>query len=133
MHDASIHRRREEIVSRAHGVDITGEVKVEILHGHDLRIATAGRTTLDTKGGTLRRLPDNREHLLADVVQALAHTNGGHGLSLAQRGRGDGRDIDVFAIRAILESFKDIKMNLGLVLSIKVQIIFGQAHQFGNL
>lgn len=56
----------EEVVGSNNGVDITGEVEVELLHGDDLGVATAGGTTLDAEGGALGGLSQAGEDLLVE-------------------------------------------------------------------
>ena len=36
VHDAGVDGRGQQVVGRAHGVDVAGEVQVKVLHGHDL-------------------------------------------------------------------------------------------------
>ena len=39
----------EQVVCGSNRVHIAGEVQVDILHGHNLRIPAAGRTALDAE------------------------------------------------------------------------------------
>src|SRR4030042_1100257 len=125
MHDAGVYGRREQVVSSTHRVDVTGEVQVEVLHGDYLGIAATCRATLDAEGWALRRLPDHREHLLADVVEPLAHSNSRHGLAFPQRGRRDGRDVYILAVGPVLEPLDNVKVDLVLVLAIQTQMVLG--------
>ena len=54
--DVIVDQRGEQIVRRADGVEVAGEVEVDVLHRHDLRIAAAGGAALDAEAGTERRL-----------------------------------------------------------------------------
>ena len=41
----------EQIVGDTNGVEVAGEVEVDVLHGHDLGVAAAGRAALDAEAG----------------------------------------------------------------------------------
>src|SRR5208282_6164662 len=56
--DVIVDQRRQQIVRRADRVQIAGEVQIDLLHWHDLRVAAAGRAALDAEAGTERRLAD---------------------------------------------------------------------------
>ena len=43
----------DQIVRGADGMDIAGQMQVEILHWHDLAVAAAGRPALNAKGRPL--------------------------------------------------------------------------------
>ena len=47
--DVIVEQRGEKIVRRRDGVEVAGEVKVDVLHRHDLGIAAAGGATLDAE------------------------------------------------------------------------------------
>ena len=53
VEDVRVDHRGEQIRGRADGVDVAGEVEVQILHGHDLRPATACAASFD---------PEDRAH-----------------------------------------------------------------------
>ena len=50
MIHAGVERRSHQVVGDRNGMNITSEMKVEILHRDNLAVATAGRTTLDVEG-----------------------------------------------------------------------------------
>ena len=59
---ARINGGRHQVVGSGDGMDITGQVQVEFFHGNHLRIAAAGSSALDAKGGSLRWLADAGDH-----------------------------------------------------------------------
>ncbi len=68
----------QQVVGRSDGVDIAGQVKVELVHGNDLAIATAGRTALDAEGRTLAGLADIGKRWTSKVCsQGLSKAHGG--------------------------------------------------------
>ena len=56
VQDVRLEHRGEQVVRRADRVDVAGEVEVQILHRHDLRVAATGRAALDPEHGPERRL-----------------------------------------------------------------------------
>ena len=90
-----------EVVRSTDGVDVPGEVEVEVLHGDDLAVATAGSATLDAEDRPQRGLADGHRGLAADAVEPLDDADRGGGLALAQRRRRDGRHDHVLAARVL--------------------------------
>src|SRR5262249_35923600 len=54
--DVVVDHRSEQVVGRRDGVEIAGEVQVDVRHRHDLRVAAAGGAALHAKGRTETRL-----------------------------------------------------------------------------
>ncbi len=99
-------------------MEIAREVKVDVLHGHDLRIAAPGRAPLDPEAGAKARLPNADHGLLADQIERVGQPHGGGGLALA-RGRGrDRRDQDELAIRLVGQRRQIIERNLRLIVAV---------------
>ena len=65
MKHTGVDRRRNQVVRRSDGVDVAGQVQVEVLHRHHLAVAAAGRTAFDAEGRPLRGLADRRHYFLA--------------------------------------------------------------------
>ena len=85
--DVVIQHRGQEVVRRADGVEVAGEVEVYVLHGYDLGVAAAGRAALDAEDGAERGLPQRHDGAAAELPQRVCEADGGGGLALA-RGRG---------------------------------------------
>ena len=103
--DVVVDHRREQIVRAGDGVEIAGEMEVDVLHRHDLRIAAAGRAALHAEARAERRLAQaDACALLADAVQPVAEADRGRGLALAGRRRVDRGDEDQLAVRPRLAS-----------------------------
>jgi len=65
-------------------------VETRLIHRNDLAVATARSTTFDTKGRALTGLTNAGERRSAELrTKSLSETDGGGGLSFAQRGRCD--------------------------------------------
>jgi len=100
----------QQVVGRSDGVQVAGEVQVELLHRDHLTVTAAGRAALDAEGGSLAGLADAGEDLLAQVrAQGLAQADGGGRLAFAQRRRRNRRHHDVVAGRCILEPLAHIE------------------------
>ena len=83
MHDVRIDHGCEQVVGHAHGVDVAGEVKVEVLHGHQLRVTAAGGSPLDAEDRPQRRLAQCQHRPPAELAHRFEHADGGDGLALA--------------------------------------------------
>src|SRR6187200_2088999 len=109
-------------------MDIACQMQVEILHGDDLRIASARRAALDAEGWALRGLSDHGDDALAQMrAQRLAQPNCGGGLAFSQWGGGDGGHIDVLTVRAFREAVEDLKLDLCLVWTEQFQFVLANA------
>ena len=90
--DVVVQQSGQQVVGRADGVEIAGEVKIDVLHGDDLGIAAAGGSALDAEHRPQGRLPQGGYGVFADFAQAVRQAHGGGGLAFAGGGGGDGGD-----------------------------------------
>ena len=123
---------RQQIVGRADGVEVSGKMEVDILHGHHLGVAAAGRAALDPKHRAQRGLPQGHHGILADLAQAVSQAHGGGGLALAGRRRGDGCDQDQLPVGTI-HLLQHLIVYLGFVVAVELQILFIHADLLGDL
>src|SRR3954453_8812580 len=114
-------------------MSVAGEVEVEVLHRHDLRVAAAGRAALDAEGRPERRLADVGHRALADAVHRLSQADRGQRLALAQRHRRHAGYDDELAVGAVLESVQDFERDFRLVLSVLLNLVFQQSELGSNL
>ena len=56
MEDTSVDGGGEEVVGRGDGVDVAGEVEVELVHWDHLTVTAASGAAFDTERRSLRRL-----------------------------------------------------------------------------
>ena len=96
-----------QVVGVGDGVQISGEPDREWGQGNALGEAAAGARPLEVEGGSAAGLTDGARHSLADPGQTLHQSDGGGGLSLSQRGGGNGRDVDVPPAGGAFEPFRD--------------------------
>src|SRR5262249_17480636 len=130
--DVVVDQRREQIVGRADGMDIAGEMQIDVLHRHDLRIAAAGGAALDPEAGAERGLAKAQHRLLADMVERVGEADRGRGLALARRRRGDRRNQDQLAVGAVLERFYELHRHLGLVVAVRLEVLRRDAGLFAR-
>ena len=87
-----IHHGSQEIIGRADGVEIPGEMKVDVLHGDDLGISAPGGAPLQAEHRPEGRLPQGQHRLLPHPVQGIRQADAGGGLALSGLGGVDGGD-----------------------------------------
>ena len=88
MEEVSVDHRREEVRGRADGVDVTREVEVEILHGDDLRQATACAASLDAEDRAHGRLAQAHDGAALASRKAVDEADRDCRLALAEAGVG---------------------------------------------
>jgi hypothetical protein len=67
-----VEQRREQVVGQLDRAEVAGEVQVDVLHRHDLRVAAAGRPALHAENRAEARLAQADHGVLADAAQAVA-------------------------------------------------------------
>ena len=133
VEDADVDGRGQQVVRGRDGVDVPGQVEVEVLHGHDLGVSAAGGAALDAEGRAHAGLADDRDHLFPQMgAEGLAQADGGGRLALAEGRRGDGRHVHVTALGAVLEPVEDVEVDLGLVLAVEVEVVLDEAELGGH-
>jgi hypothetical protein len=70
--DVVVDQGGEQVVGQRDGREVAGEVEVDVLHRHDLRVTAAGGAALHAEHRAERRLAQADDRLLADVVQGIA-------------------------------------------------------------
>ena len=126
MKHARINGGRQQIIRCDDGVNVAGEMEIELLHRNDLAVAAACRAALDAERGPLAGLANASEHLLAQVrAQRLAEADGGGGLSLAQRRGRDRGYHDIFSVGRILQPVANGEVYFGFGLAVEIQF-FGK-------
>lgn len=82
-------------------MDVSSQVKVELVHGDDLRVTSSGGSSLDSESGSLGGLTDAGEGGLAEVSsEGLSESNGGRGLALSEGSGSDTGDDNVLSVAA---------------------------------
>ena len=119
--DVIVQHGSEQVVGSTDGMEVAGEVEVDILHGDDLGVSAASGTALDTEDRAERGLAQRDGALNAAATQSIGQTDGRRGLALA-RGRGvDGRDEDELGL-VVARLVEQRVIHLGLVEAVGNQV-----------
>ena len=133
MINVVIDQRRQQVVGRRDGVEVAGEVQVDLFHRDHLRQATAGRASLDAEAWPERRLTHGDRRFLADLAQGVGQADRRCGLAFARRGRVDRGDEDQFALTpALAGAFDELRVDLRDRLAIGDQRVGGDADALGD-
>ena len=87
MVDVVVDQRGEQVVRERDRGEVAGEVEVDVLHRHHLRVAAAGRAALHAEHRAERRLAQADDRLLADAVERIAQADRRGRLAFARRRR----------------------------------------------
>ena len=96
--DAVVDHGSQQVVGGANGVQVTGKVQVDILHGHHLCVAAAGSAALYAEHGAKAGLTQAEHGLFAQRVHGVGQTYAGSSFALTGRGGADGGDKDQLAL-----------------------------------
>ncbi len=133
MEPAGVDGSCQKVVGSRDGMQIAGEVQVEVLHRDDLAVSASGGSAFDAECGALAGLADAREDAFSKMrAHRLAEPDGGCGLAFAQWGGCDGSHQNVLAVLNILEAVKHIQADLGLVLPVELKLIRLKAKLVGH-
>jgi hypothetical protein len=121
-----VQHRREQIVRRRDGVEVTGEVQVDLVHGDDLGVAAAGRPALHAEHRAQAGLADAHHDLFPQPAERLAHADGDGALAFARRRGVDPGDEHEPALRLALGD--GLGADLGLVAAVGEDLVGAQAH-----
>ena len=102
-----VQRRHGQIVGVHDVVDVAGQAQRELGHGDEQGVAAAGSGALDIHGGAAGGLTQAAAYIFAQPSQTLNKPQRRGGFALAQRRGGDGRDLDVLAVGAVLQALHD--------------------------
>ena len=122
VQDVRLEHRGQEVVRGADRVDVAGEVEVQILHRHDLRVPAARRAALDPEHRAERRLAQAEHRLAADAAEPLRQPDGRRRLPLAHLGRRDRGDADQLAVRTVGEPVEHGEVDLRLVAAVELDL-----------
>src|SRR5699024_8123996 len=73
--DVVVDEGSEGVVCGGEGVHVAGEVEVDVLHRDDLRVAAAGRATLDAHDWALGRFADRDDGVLPGGAQGVSQAD----------------------------------------------------------
>ena len=126
-----VHHGREQIVSSRNGVQISGEVHVDVFHWQHLRVTPSCCTSLDAEGWPHAGFPESQGVFNTKFPECLGQSDGGACFPFSSRSRSHGRDQNQFAVWAILDPFPGLVLKFCFVFSVNFQILFIQV-QLGS-
>ena len=114
-----VQQRGQQVVRRADGVKVPGEMQVDVLHRQHLRIPAPGSPPLHPEARPEARLPQAHRGLLPQPIKRIRQPHGSRRLALPGRSRADRRHQNqppLFARRAL----EILKVDLSLVPPIRL-------------
>ena len=113
----------EQVVGRGDGVDVAGEVEVDVFHRDDLTVAAARRAAFDAEYRAQGGFPQGQHSLFAEPVHSLRQADRHGGLAFAGRSRVDGRDKDELAVLFVRQSGEEVLVQFGFVFAVKLNFV----------
>ena len=128
--DVVIHHSSEKVVCSSDRMEIAREMKIDIFHRDDLRIAAAGSTALDAHAWTEGWFTETDHRLLAELRQSLPKADCGRSLAFTGRCRRDRRHKDQLAIRFFFQLSGEFQRDLCFVMAVVFQFLCRDADAF---
>ena len=132
--DVVVEKSGQQVVGSADGVEVAGEVQVDILHGDDLSVAAAGSAALDAEHGAERGLAQADHGVFAELVERVGKADGRGGLALARGGGADSGDEDQLCLAGQLADLGEVE--LCLIFAVEFQMVLvdpGVRRDLGDL
>ena len=120
MVDVVVHQCGQQVVGQRNRIEVTGKVKVDVLHGHHLGITAPSRAAFHTKHRAERGLAQRNHGALANAVERITQTHRGGGFTFARWRRADGRHQHQLAVGGLV-AVEPLQVDLGLVVTVGLQ------------
>ena len=133
LHDMVIKHGGKQIVRRSDCMEITGKVKVQVLHRNDLCITAACSAALYTEARTERRLTKRNDSLLSEKPHRLAETDCRGRLSFSGRCRIDCRYQNELSFGIAFNPFQQFIGKFRFVFSVQLQLVLTDSEFLRNL
>jgi hypothetical protein len=127
-----VERGGEHVVGSGDGVEVAGEMQVDLVHRHDLRAAAAGAAALEPERRPDRGLAERDHRALARAAQGLAEADGHRGLAVAGRRRRDRGHEHELAVGAPAARLEGLEQHLGLGAAVGKPLVLGEAEVGGD-
>ena len=131
--DVVVEHGGQQVVGCADGVEVAGKVQVDVFHGNDLGIATAGSAALDAEHGSQGGFSERHDGVLADLSQTVGEAYGCGGLAFAGRSRRNGGNEDEFAVGLVCLISQQLVVYLCLVVAVLLEILLVYASDLCDL
>src|SRR5881396_2550767 len=133
VEDVRVQDRRDQVVRRADGVDVPGEVEVDLLHRQDLGTAATRRAAFRPGDRPEGRLADGDDPLRSEAIQRLAEADRGQRLSLPVAGRGRAGDEDELALPTLSDSIDRRELDFRDEVALQDEVVPRQAEVLGDV
>jgi hypothetical protein len=133
VEEVAVDERGQHVVGGRDGVEVAGEVQVQVLHRDDLGEPAARGPSLDAEDRPERRLAQAQDGPLADVPEPLGERHGRRRLALARLGGRDRRDADDLGVGRVGEAVDRPEADLGLVPPVQIDLVVFEAHLAGDV
>ena len=118
-------------MSRRHGVNVTGEMEVDLFHRNNLCVSAACRAALHAEARPQRRLTKRHNGLFAYLVKSEREAYRDSGLADSRFCRSDGCNQYKLAFCYFFR-VDQRERNLGHVVTILCYVLFGNTYAFSN-
>ena len=125
--DVVVDHRREQVMGRRDGVEIAGEMQVDVLHGQDLGIAAAGSPTLHAEARPKGRFAQADHRLPARRADAVGEADRRRGLALPGRGGIDRGHENEFSGGLLAEAGNVLQIDFRLGMAVGNEVLVGNA------
>ena len=129
--DIVVQKSGNHIVCRSHGMHVTGEMEVDLLHRHHLGVSAACSSTLHSEAWAEGWLAEGNNRILADLVKPESKTYGYGGLADTGLCGGDRCDKNQFALGYLFLVNKRT-WHLRHIVSVLGYFLFRNSDTFGN-
>ena len=129
--DVVVQHRGEEVIRGANGVEVAGEVQIDVLHGHDLRVAAAGGAALDAEHGAERGFAERDHGVLTNLAQSVGQTHAGGSLALARRRGRDSGHKNQLAVGLFRVVTHELVVYLRLVVAVELEVFLRNSRASG--
>ena len=113
---------RDGVIGGGDGVEVSGEVEIDLIHRQHLRVATTGGTALNAKDRSEGGLAKSDDRLLADLIHPEGESDGDGSLAdtgLGGRDRGDEDQVS----GTMLLLLEDIQADLAHIVTIGKEVL----------
>ena len=132
VEEVGIDQRCEKIVRGGDGVEVAGEVEINLLAGLDPGEPSASRTPLHAEDGAEGGLAGGDDGAFADAFESLDEADGGDGLAFPGCGGSGGGDEDELAVGRPRRILQDVEVELGRPGGQRLVFAVGEAQFAGD-
>ena len=130
--DVVVEHRGQQIVRGADRVHVAGEVKVDVLHRRELRVAPSGSAALGAEDGPQRRLAHRDDRAFAEPPQPVGEPDRGRRLAFPGGRRCHRGDEHERPVRAGAGALDCLPADLRLVAPVRLEVASVQPERLAD-